>query len=143
LDPTTQREILTLFRSLRDQLGIAFVFITHNPMLLAGFADRVMTLYAGKIAELGPAEAVLFSPQHPYTQALLRCVPRIDYGSTARAQRGLLPVIAGAAPSLATLSSGCVFEPRCEKRMDACQTSEPIGAQIGRAHEVSCLKFPV
>jgi oligopeptide/dipeptide ABC transporter ATP-binding protein len=142
LDPTTQREILTLFRSLRDQLGIAFVFITHNPMLLAGFADRVMVLYAGKIAELGPAEAVLFSPQHPYTQALLRCVPRIDYGDTARPQRGLLPVIAGAAPSLAMLSSGCVFEPRCEKRMDACQTSEPIGAQIGHGHEVSCLKFP-
>src|SRR5712664_2890457 len=93
LDPTTQREILTLFQSLRDQLGIAFVFITHNPMLLAGFADRVLVLYAGKIAEVGPAEAVLVSPQHPYTQALLRCVPRVDYGEPARPHRALLPVI--------------------------------------------------
>src|SRR5207245_10746898 len=84
VDPTTQREILTLFQSLRDQLGIAFVFITHNPMLLTGFADRVLVLYAGKIAELGPAEAVLVSPQHPYTQALLRCVPRVDYGEIGR-----------------------------------------------------------
>ena len=142
LDPTTQREILTLFQSLRDQLGIAFVFITHNPMLLAGFADRVLVLYAGKVAELGPAEAVLFSPQHPYTQALLRCVPPLDYGESARPPRGLLPVIAGAAPSLALLSQGCVFEPRCEKRMDVCQMSDPVAAKVGSGHEVSCLKFP-
>jgi oligopeptide/dipeptide ABC transporter ATP-binding protein len=142
LDPTTQREILTLFQSLRDQLGIAFVFITHNPMLLAGFADRVLVLYAGKVAEIGPAEAVLLSPQHPYTQALLRCVPRIDYGESARAPRGLLPVIAGAAPSLGVLSQGCVFEPRCEKRMDVCQMSDPVAAKVGSGHEVSCLKFP-
>jgi oligopeptide transport system ATP-binding protein len=142
LDPTTQREILTLFQSLRDQLGIAFVFITHNPLLLAEFANRVLVLYAGRIAELGPAEEVLFSPQHPYTLALLRCVPRVDFGDTARPQRALLPVIAGAAPSLEALSQGCVFEPRCEKRMDTCQFSEPIAAHIGRGHEVSCLKFP-
>jgi oligopeptide/dipeptide ABC transporter ATP-binding protein len=142
LDPTTQREILTLFQSLREQLGIAFVFITHNPMLLAGFADRVLVLYAGEIAEVGPAETVLFSPQHPYTQALLRCVPPIDYGESARAQRGLLPVIAGAAPSLAMLSQGCVFEPRCEKRMDVCQMKHPVAAKVGSGHEVSCLKFP-
>ena len=142
LDPTTQREILALFQSLRDRLGIAFVFITHNPMLLAGFADRVLVLYAGKIAELGPAEAVLFSPQHPYTQALLRCVPRVDYGESSRPLRGLLPVIAGTAPSLAVLSQGCVFEPRCDQRMDTCQVSEPVAAMLGRGHEVSCLKFP-
>src|SRR6266404_2060609 len=142
LDPTTQREILTLFQSLRDQLGIAFVFITHNPMLLAGFADRVLVLYAGKIAELGPAEAVLVSPQHPYTQALLRCVPRVEYGEPARPQTALLPVIPGTTPSLAMLSQGCVFEPRCEKRMDVCQVSDPMAAMLGNGHEVSCLKFP-
>ena len=142
LDPTTQREILTLFQSLRDQLGIAFVFITHNPLLLAEFANRVLVLYAGKIAELGPAEEVLFSPQHPYTQALLRCIPRVDFGDIARPQRALLPVIAGTALSLAMLSQGCVFEPRCEKRMDTCQVNEPIAARVGSGHEVSCLKFP-
>lgn len=142
LDPKTQREILALFQSLRDQLGIAFVFISHNPMLLAGFADRVLVLYAGKIAELGPAQAVLFSPQHPYTQALLGCVPRVNYGESVRSRRALLPVIAGTAPSLAVLSQGCVFEPRCEKRMETCQVREPMAAQLGRGHEVSCWKFP-
>jgi oligopeptide/dipeptide ABC transporter ATP-binding protein len=142
LDPTTQQEILNLFQSLRDQLGIAFVFITHNPTLLAGFADRVLVLYGGKIAELGPADAVLFSPQHPYTQALLQCVPQLNYAESRRPQKAILPVIAGSAPSLALLSQGCVFEPRCEKRMDSCQVSEPMAAMLGDGHEVSCLKFP-
>ena len=142
LDPKTQWEILALFQSLRDQLGIAFVFISHNPMLLAGFADRVLVLYAGKIAELGPAQAVLFSPQHPYTQALLGCVPRVNYGESVRSRRALLPAIAGTAPSLAVLSQGCVFEPRCEKRMETCQVREPMASQLGRGHEVSCWKFP-
>jgi oligopeptide/dipeptide ABC transporter ATP-binding protein len=142
LDPTTQREILTLFQSLRDRFGIAFVFITHNPALLAGFADRVLVLYAGKITELGPAQAVLFSPQHPYTQALLRCLPIVDESGTVGCRKELLPVIAGAAPNLTVLSQGCVFEPRCEKRMDSCQVSEPISALLGGGHEVACLLFP-
>jgi oligopeptide/dipeptide ABC transporter ATP-binding protein len=142
LDPTTQRDILTLFQSLRDQSGIAFVFITHNPALLARFADRVLVLYAGKVAELGPAQAVLFSPQHPYTQALLRCVPTVDEGEAARRRKEPLPVIPGASPSLAVLSQGCVFEPRCEKRMDSCQVNEPTAALLGGGHEVSCLRFP-
>lgn len=141
LDPTTQREVLTLFQSLRDRFGIAFVFITHNPALLAGFADRALVLYAGKVAELGPTQAVLFSPQHPYTQALLRCMPTVA-GEGARRRKELLPVIAGAPPSLAVLSQGCVFEPRCEKRMDSCQVSEPMAALLDGGHEVACLRFP-
>jgi oligopeptide/dipeptide ABC transporter ATP-binding protein len=131
-----------LFQSLRDELGIAFIFITHNPALLARFADRVLVLYAGKVAEVGPTHAVLSSPQHPYTRALLRCVPQVN-ASGAVARKALLPVIGGAAPSLAVLSQGCVFEPRCEDRMDLCQVREPAAAMLGNHHEVSCLKFPV
>jgi oligopeptide transport system ATP-binding protein len=141
LDPSTQREILTLFQSLRENLGIAFLFITHNPALLAGFADRVLVLYAGKVAEVGPTEAVLSSPRHPYTQALLKCMPQVDTAQDAR-WKTLLPVIAGAAPSLVSLSRGCVFEPRCEQRMEICQVHEPVAAMMGNRHEVSCLKFP-
>jgi oligopeptide/dipeptide ABC transporter ATP-binding protein len=101
----------------------------------------VLVLYAGKIAELGPTHAVLSSPQHPYTQALLRCVPRFDGGGAVR-RNALLPVIGGAAPSLAVLSRGCVFEPRCEERMQVCQIHEPTAARLGNRHEVACLKFP-
>src|SRR6266850_2230344 len=71
LDPTTQKEILSVFRTLRDELGLAMIFITHNPALLAGFADRVLVLYGGRIAELGRAPDVLASPRHPYTKDLL------------------------------------------------------------------------
>ena len=141
LDSSTQREILTLFLSLRDELGIAFVFITHNPALLSGFADRVLVLYAGKVAEVGPTHAVLSSPQHPYTHALLRCLPQVDGGGAVR-RNALLPVIGGAAPSLAVLSRGCVFEPRCEDRMEICQIREPAAAMLASRHEVACLKFP-
>ena len=141
LDTTTQREILTLFKRLRDQLGIAFVFITHDPALLAGFADRVLVLYAGKVAEVGPTREVLFSAQHPYTQALLKCVPQVD-GSGAARRKSPLPVIAGAPPSLGVLSQGCIFEPRCQDRMEMCQVREPAAAMLGSGHEVSCWKFP-
>jgi oligopeptide transport system ATP-binding protein len=141
LDLPTQREILELFRSLRDALGIAFIFITHNPAQLAGFADRVLVLYAGKIAEAGPTRDVLFAPRHPYTQALLKCVPQIGQ-MNAVGQRSPLPVIAGAPPSLEALSQGCVFEPRCEERMEMCPVCEPVPAIIGEGHEVACLKFP-
>jgi peptide/nickel transport system ATP-binding protein len=142
LDSAAQREILMLFQSLRDELGIAFIFITHNPALLHRFADRVLVLYAGKVAEVGPVEAVLSSPQHPYTRALLRCVPQVN-ASEAVPRKALLPVIGGVAPSLAVLSQGCVFEPRCEDRMDLCQVREPAAAMLGNHREVSCLKFPV
>jgi len=141
LDSPTQREILALFRSLRDALGIAFIFITHNPALLAGFADRVLVLYAGKVAEVGPTRDVLFAPQHPYTQALLKCVPQVEHAGAA-GRKLPLPVIAGAPPSLGVLSQGCVFEPRCEERMEMCPVREPAAAMVGAGHEVACLKFP-
>jgi len=141
LDATTQREIMALFKRLRDQLGIAFIFITHNPALLAGFADRVLVLYAGKVAEVGPTHEVLSSAQHPYTQALLKCVPQVDGGDAAQ-RKSLLPVIAGAPPSLGVLSQGCIFEPRCQDRMEMCQVREPAAAMLGGGHEVACLKFP-
>jgi oligopeptide/dipeptide ABC transporter ATP-binding protein len=141
LDLPAQREIFELFRSLREALGIAFIFITHNPALLTGFADRVLVLYAGKVAEIGPTHDVLFAPRHPYTQALLKCVPQIEPARALRS-RSPLPVIAGAPPTLGVLSQGCVFEPRCEERMEICPVHEPAAAMVGNGHEVACLKFP-
>jgi oligopeptide/dipeptide ABC transporter ATP-binding protein len=141
LDSTTQREILALFKQLRDELGVAFIFITHNPALLSGFTDRVLVLYAGKVAEVGPTHAVLSSPQHPYTRALMRCVPQVNASEVA-SREALLPVIGGAPPSMAVLSQGCVFEPRCEERMELCQIREPAAAMLSNRHEVSCLKYP-
>jgi len=94
LDPVTQMEILGVFRKLREGLGLAMIFITHNPALLSGFADRVLILYGGQVVESGPAETVLASPQHPYTKALFASIPRI-FEESGNGHRQKLPVIFG------------------------------------------------
>ena len=140
LDPTTQLEILQLFRKLRQTLRLAMIFITHNPALLAGFADRVLVLYAGRVAEIGPTPQMLSSPRHPYTEALLRCLPgHLDSDHGARKSR--LNVISGDPPDLALHAEGCQFEPRCGARMEVCKADEPMAATVSELHEVSCLKF--
>lgn len=139
LDPSTQQDILSLLRTLRQQLNLALILITHNPAILAGLADRVLVLYAGRIAEMGPTESVLGSPQHPYTRALLRCLPpRIEEAPTPR--RTNLTVIAGDSPNLARLPNGCRFEPRCPERMDVCSASEPPELVLSSGRVVSCFK---
>jgi oligopeptide/dipeptide ABC transporter ATP-binding protein len=140
LDPTTQKEILQLFGTLRQKLGLAMIFITHNPALLASLADRILVLYAGRVAEIGPAAKVLSSPQHPYTAALLRCLPT-DFAEGQSARKTRLHVIAGEPPDLSLHERGCQFEPRCTERMEVCQCDEPAVNAVGELHEVSCFKF--
>jgi oligopeptide/dipeptide ABC transporter ATP-binding protein len=140
LDPSTQSEILLLFRQLRKELGVAIIFITHNPALLADFADRVLVLYGGKVVECGPTDEVLFAARHPYTRALLGCVPVFDPADHLD-HRSMLPVIAGAAPNLAHFSQGCVFEPRCSDRMESCQMREPATVAVSERHGAACLKL--
>jgi len=139
LDPTTQMEILGVFRTQRDQLGLAMIFITHNPALLAGFADRVLVLYGGRVAELGPARTVLSSPKHPYTQALLQSMPQILEG-TANKRKTKLRAI-GDSSAIPLPFEGCVFEPRCPERMEDCRKREPALVNLGESHTVSCFKY--
>jgi oligopeptide/dipeptide ABC transporter ATP-binding protein len=139
LDPTTQREILQLFRTLRQKLGLAIIFITHNPALLTDFADRILVLYAGRVAEIGPAAQILTLPRHPYTAALLRCMPApIDADRSVSPAR--LNVIAGDSPDLSLHASGCQFEPRCTKKIEVCKSDEPAVAEVSELHEVACFK---
>jgi oligopeptide/dipeptide ABC transporter ATP-binding protein len=140
LDPTTQHEILQLFRILRQELGLAMILITHNPALLAGLADRILVLYAGRVAEIGPTATVLSSPQHPYTAALLRCLPT-DFAEDQSARKTRLHVIPGDPPNLLLHQRGCQFEPRCLERMKVCKCDEPAAAAVSKLHEVSCFKF--
>jgi peptide/nickel transport system ATP-binding protein len=140
LDPSTQQEILGQFRILRQKLNLAMILITHNPVVLAGLADRILVLYAGRIAEMGPVEKVLASPQHPYTQALLQCLPpRIAERTFSRKSK--LTVIAGDSSNLAQLGSGCRFEPRCRDRMEICTKREPEEVRLSDTHAVACFKF--
>jgi len=138
LDPSTQIEILEVFRKLRKKMGLAMIFITHNPGLLSGFADRVLVLYGGRVAELGRAPDVLASPRHPYTKALLAAMPTVLDG-TESAARKKLPVISGESSSLPL--QGCVFEPRCSEKMDICREREPALLNLSEIHTVACFKY--
>jgi oligopeptide/dipeptide ABC transporter ATP-binding protein len=141
LDPITQEETLSLFRNLRQQFKLSLLWITHNPALLAGFADRVMVLYAGRVVEIGPSERVLHSPQHPYTQALLRCLPP-GLDASPETRKAKLEAISGEAlaADFQKERCRCSFEPRCDDRMEVCTKNEPEMIQLDGAHEVSCFK---
>jgi oligopeptide/dipeptide ABC transporter ATP-binding protein len=152
LDPTTRREILQLFRQIRDQLGLSLLFVTHNPLLLDSLADRILVLYAGRVMETGAAPQILAAPQHPYTAALLQSLPPTPIAATnaqihrtehlARSNRTLrLSVIPGEPPDLSQSAPGCRFEPRCSCRMPICTSAEPGLISIGQFHSASCFKF--
>ena len=140
LDPSTRQEILAHFRMLREKFSLAMILITHNPAVLAGLDDRILVLYAGRVAEIGPAEKVLASPQHPYTQALLQCLPpRITEETIPRKNK--LTVIAGDSPNLSQLGNGCRFEPRCKERKEICIKQEPSDVFLSETHSVACFKY--
>ncbi len=140
LDPTTQQEILRLFRTLREKFKLSLILITHNPALLAGLADRILVMYAGRVAEIGPTEQVLAFPRHPYTLALLQSVPR-GLDEPAKGRKSRLRVIPGEAPNLAKPAKGCRFESRCTDKMDLCAQREPAAVVISEARHVSCFKY--
>lgn len=140
LDSTTQRDIIGLFRTLREKFNLSLILITHNPALLAGLADRVLVLYAGKVVEIGPAEQVLASPRHPYTLALLQSVPG-PLDEPVKGRKSQLPVIPGEVPNLAVLANGCRFEARCADRMELCTKREPAAVAVSETHAVACFKY--
>jgi oligopeptide/dipeptide ABC transporter ATP-binding protein len=141
LDPTTQREILSVFQNLREKFGLTIILITHNPSLLADLAHRVLILYAGRVAEIGPTESVLSTPLHPYTCALLRCLPPLLCRADEVNRKIMLPVISGDPPNSALHPQGCRFEPRCPDRFGACGKREPAAISLNGGHTVSCFKF--
>jgi peptide/nickel transport system ATP-binding protein len=121
LDVTIQAQILELMKNLSRKLNIALIIITHNLGVVARYADRVIVMYAARVAEQGAAEAVFHRPRHPYTMGLLRSVPRLDR------PRGIkLETIEGLPPNLANVSAGCRFAPRCRHRIPVCDQEPPL-----------------
>ena len=121
LDVTVQAQILDLIRDIKDELGSAVVLITHDLGVVAGIADRVAVMYAGRVVELGDVRQIFANPQHPYTQGLLACTPRLDDPATAALQ-----TIAGQPPNLQHLPTGCAYHPRCPYVMHRCLTERPL-----------------
>jgi oligopeptide/dipeptide ABC transporter ATP-binding protein len=140
LDSVTRSEILDLFKRLQKELNLAILFITHSPDLLVGFADRIIVLYAGRIVEIGSAQAVLDEPSHPYTRMLLSCRPRLQPTDEVRWDVRL-PVIPGDAPDLSTPVVSCAFEPRCPDRMEICRERIPEFSTAAGGGQVRCFKF--
>lgn len=132
LDVTIQAQIMELLGSLQKRLGMAVLLITHNLGLVADVARWINVMYAGRIVESGPAEAVLGSPKHPYTVGLLEAVPRLE----TRADR--LRGIEGTVPNPAALPTGCKFHPRCPKCQAVCSGEEPPAEAAGDRRMVKC-----
>jgi oligopeptide/dipeptide ABC transporter ATP-binding protein len=140
LDVTIQAEVLVALQRLNRKYGTTLIFITHNPALLVGFADRVMVMYAGRIIEEGPTTQVFRRPFHPYTKGLLQLIPRSPLNGSLSAGRHL-PAIAGGPYDLGRVSHGCAFEPRCSERMAACQSQYPEELAPESDRRVSCLRY--
>lgn len=119
LDVTVQREILNLLDDLKRELKMALLLVTHNVGLLSERTDRLAVMYAGEIVEIGPTATVLGSPSHPYTQGLLKSLPRLSHAYRR------LPALPGQPPDPRHLPEGCPFLPRCPAAFAPCQTADP------------------
>lgn len=138
LDVTVQAQIVTLLRELKKDLGTAIIIITHDLGVVAGICDNVMVMYAGRTMEYGPVNHIFYTPQHPYTQGLLRSIPRLNdetYGD--------LPTIPGNPPSLLHLPKGCPFQERCEYAKEQCTSKAPPLVSFGKDLKKACyLEIP-
>ncbi|SEB14480.1 MULTISPECIES: ABC transporter ATP-binding protein [unclassified Mycobacterium] len=137
LDVTVQAQVLRLLQRLRDEIGCSIVFITHDLGVAAQISDRIAVLYAGRIAEVGPAADVLGAPAHPYTRGLLRSRLTLD---TARGSR--LAAMPGSVPSPLSPLPGCAFSPRCDQATDNCEKSSPEPVPVGPGRVSACLLTP-
>ncbi len=133
LDVTTQAQVLEQLREVTRQHQTALIFITHDIALVREYADDIVVLYAGQVAERGPVEAVISSPEHPYTQALLESVPRGDIDPAER-----LPVISGELPDPTRVPVGCPFAPRCPYVMEVCVEVNPPLETVGEGRLAAC-----
>jgi peptide/nickel transport system ATP-binding protein len=135
LDILTQRAIIEVLRRLKEQLGFATIFVSHDLCLAAELADRVATMYAGRIVELGPVDDIFYRPAHPYTSALLDAVP------TVVGDEQTLTSIPGSPPDLRNLPTGCPFHPRCAFALDRCQTEDVPIEWVSDRQQVACLRW--
>jgi peptide/nickel transport system ATP-binding protein len=132
LDVSIQAQIINLFIKLREELGLAYLFISHDLGVVEHIADRILIMYLGRIVESAPAEELFREPNHPYTQALLAEVPRLD-----QRKRRFTPVT-GEIPSPLDPPRGCHFHPRCPHAMERCRREAPVLQQIAPGRLSAC-----
>jgi oligopeptide/dipeptide ABC transporter ATP-binding protein len=132
LDVTIQAQILELLRDMRARTGMALLLITHDLGVVAEMASRVLVMYAGRVVEEAPVQALFSTPSHPYTEGLLSAMPQLGR------ERDRLTTIAGSVPPPSALPSGCTFRDRCPYAYERCAVEEPALYQVGPAHRARC-----
>ena len=137
LDVTIQAQILELLQDMKSRFGMAIMLITHAMGVVAETAQRVVVMYAGKVIEEAPVDQLFANPRHPYTQGLIRSIPRIDRAATHRTR---LESIGGNVPKLIDPPEGCRFAPRCKYAIPACTAATPPLREIEGGHKVACIR---
>ncbi|QYU70943.1 ABC transporter ATP-binding protein [Leptolyngbya sp. 15MV] len=137
LDVTIQAGILDLLNEMKERLGMAVLLITHAMGVVAETAQRVIVMYAGRVVEEAPVEALFDTPRHPYTQGLIRSIPRLDLAATEHRR---LEAIPGPVPSLLNPPAGCRFAARCRHAVPDCVTIDPPLREITPGHKVACIR---
>lgn len=135
LDVTIQAQILELVKELRQKLGMAIIWITHDLGVIAGIADRVIVMYGGQIVEQAPVDQLFADPQHPYTRALLETLPGV---TGERAER--LRTITGQPPALKAAPASCSFSARCRHTRTRCENENPLLESLDGQHHVACFR---
>ncbi len=135
LDVTIQAQILDLLQDMKERFGMAVMLITHAMGVVAETAQRVVVMYAGKVVEEAGVDSLFERPCHPYTQGLIRSIPRIDLDS---AHKTRLEAIGGSVPILINPAPGCRFAPRCNQAMSVCTEREPLLREIAPGHRMAC-----
>ena len=136
LDVTIQAQILDLLAELKREMGMAVMLITHAMGVVAEVAQRVVVMYAGKVVEEATVADLFARPRHPYTQGLIRSIPRIDTAATHKVR---LEAIPGTVPKLIEPAEGCRFAGRCKYAVAACLQATPPLRAVGPGHRVACI----
>ena len=133
LDVSIQAQIIALLLELKREMGLTYLFISHDISVIGYLSDRVAVMYLGEIVEMGPVEDVLANPRHPYTQSLLSAVPEIEpHGRKARVR------LKGDLPSPLHPPAGCKFHTRCPLAIDICRVRAPVSESVGAGHQAAC-----
>ncbi len=136
LDVTIQAQMLDLIMSLNEKSNAAVLFISHDLGIISSICDEVVVMYSGSIMEVGKADIFFTDPRHPYSIALIKCMPRLGE------RRTMLRLIEGTLPNLLIPPSGCRFHPRCGDATERCEYEKPVLTEIEEGHKVACFNIP-